>query len=160
MRKFLIIFLISLCLPLWAQTKPDWNGYVQVRYKNAFSNQHLFEVRRAKLWMYRQAPFSNLLYYKVQGKFNFKNHGNFVLQDVFAEYRIKNGWIRLGQQKPDFSKERSQPDHLISVAKRALVVDALIPAAESGARDIGLQIHGKSANKFWSSSLRDKRQNC
>ncbi len=153
MRKLFFIAILLFYAAAWAQSEPNWNGYVQVRYTDDFQNIHAFEIRRAKLWMYRQTSFYRSFYYKVQGKFSFKNHGDFVLQDVFAEYRFKNGWIRAGQQKPDFSKERIQSDYLIPMPERSLVVNALIPAAESGARDIGLQIHAYSDNKFWSGSL-------
>jgi len=152
MFKTILFALLLLATFSWAQPEPDWNGYVQVRYTDDFQNNNSFEVRRAKLWMYRQTPFLDQFHYKVQGKFSFKNQGNFILQDVFAEYRFKNGWIRAGQQKPDFSLERDQSDYLVPVAERALVVDALIPAAESGARDIGLQLHVKSKDKWWNGS--------
>ncbi len=152
MRKLFFLVMLLFSAAAWARTKPDWNGYVQVRYTDDFHNAHSFDVRRAKLWMYRQTPFLERFYYKVQGKFSFKKQGDFVLQDVFAEYRFKNGWIRAGQQKPDFSLERHQPDYHVPVAERALVVDALIPAAESGARDIGLQVHLKSKDKWWNGS--------
>ncbi len=151
-KTTLLTLLLLATSSLAQQPEPEWNGYVQVRYTDDFQNLHAFEVRRAKLWMYRQTPFLDQFHYKVQGKFSFKNQGNFILQDVFAEYRFKNGWIRAGQQKPDFSLERNQSDYLIAVAERTLVVDALIPAAESGARDIGLQLHLKSKDKWWNGS--------
>ena len=150
---FLFILFFMLGASLSAQNAQDWNGYFQVRYTDDFKNNHSFEIRRAKLWLHRKTSFSNRLYYKIQGKFSFKNTGDFVLQDVFAEYRFSYGWMRLGQQKPDFSLERCQPDYLISSSERALVVNALIPAAESGARDLGLQFHARSQNQVWRGSL-------
>ena len=41
---------------------------------------------------------------------------------------------------PDFSLQRKQPDYAIPLDERADVVNALVPGAETMARDIGLEL--------------------
>ncbi len=116
---------------------PKWNGYMQTRFADDYRDLTGFSIRRAKLWVKGKAPLPGNWFYKVQGLFRYQTGGAYSLQDVYAEYRRHEWSIRLGQQVPDFSLQRSQPDYAIPVIERGRVIDALIPAAETGARDIG-----------------------
>lgn len=124
------------------------NGYLQGRFTDDYREVTGFSIRRAKLWALGQAPVPGNWFYKVQGIFRYQNEGSFTLQDVYGEYRPGLGYLRLGQMVPDFSLQRSQPDYDIPVVERAGVVNALIPSAETGARDIGVQAHIQPANKI------------
>jgi len=124
------------------------NGYLQGRFTDDYREVTGFSIRRAKLWVAGQAPVPGNWFYKVQGIFKYQNEGSFTLQDVYGEYRLGPGHLRLGQMVPDFSLQRSQPDYDIPVVERAGVVNALIPSAETGARDIGVQAHKQTATKI------------
>ena len=152
MRKIVIISLL-LVVSAFAQTDQLWTGYVQVRYSDNLYDAHSFKIRRIKLWSYHQTPFSEHLYYKVQAIFRYPISGALVLQDAFAEYRAKNWRLRVGQEIPQFSLQRAQPDYVIPLIERARIVDALIPAAETGARDIGIQVIVKPDSAFWSGAF-------
>ncbi len=152
MRKIVIISLL-LVVSAFAQTDQLWTGYVQVRYSDNLYNVHSFKIRRIKLWSYHQTPFSEHLYYKVQAIFRYPVSGALVLQDAFAEYRAKNWRLRVGQEVPQFSLQRAQPDYVIPLIERARIVDALIPAAETGARDIGMQVIVKPDSSLWTGAF-------
>ncbi len=117
------------------------NSYLQSRFTDDYREVTGFSIRRAKLWVSGQAPVPGNWFYKVQGIFRYQNEGSFTLQDVYGEYRLGIGYLRLGQMIPDFSLQRSQPDYEIPVVERSSAVDALIPSAETSARDIGVQTH-------------------
>jgi phosphate-selective porin len=76
----------------------------------------------------------------MQAIFRWQNAGTLTLQDVYAAYRVTGLSFRAGQFVPEFSLQRLQPDAAMPVVERALVVDALVPSAETYARDIGVQI--------------------
>ena len=120
-------------------SSPVLHGYVQTRFTDDYRQLSGFSIRRAKLWIKEKAPVPGNWFYKVQGIFRYQNDGAYSLQDVFAEYRWRSLRIRAGQQTPDFSLQRSQPDYGITAIERGGVIDALIPAVETGARDIGVQ---------------------
>ena len=120
-------------------TPPPWSGYVQTRFTDDYADVTGFSVRRAKLWIRGKAPAGAHWYYKVQSLFRYQNAGALVLQDVYAEYRRDAFTLRFGQQVPAFSLQRSRPDYRIPLIERARAVDALIPAAETLARDVGVQ---------------------
>jgi phosphate-selective porin len=65
---------------------------------------------------------------------------DFLLQDVFVNYKTNGFEITAGQFVPDFSLQRKQPDYVIPLVERAAVVNALVPAAETMARDIGVEV--------------------
>ncbi|RMD98057.1 MAG: hypothetical protein D6814_08310 [Calditrichaeota bacterium] len=127
--------------PVQAQQKLPWSGYVQTRFlhQNRSANTG-FSIRRAKIWWKGKTPFADSWSYKVQAIFRQKNAGSLVLQDAYAEYQSSIFIIKFGQMVPNFSLQRSQPDYRIPVIERAQAIDHLIPSAETGARDIGLQL--------------------
>jgi len=118
------------------------NGYLQSRFTDDYRNVTGFAIRRAKLWATGQVPVPGKWFYKVQGNFRYQNSGSFTLQDFYGEYDMAGSdYVRFGQMVPDFSLQRSQPDYEIPVVERSNVVNALIPTAETGGRDIGIQSH-------------------
>jgi phosphate-selective porin len=76
----------------------------------------------------------------MQAIFRSQNAGTLTLQDAYAEYCLPVVAFRAGQFVPGFSLQRLQPDAAMPVVERALVVDALVPSAETYARDIGAQL--------------------
>jgi len=140
---FVIIVALLLLYPLglFATSSSFWSGYLQSRFTDDYRDVTGFAIRRAKLWATGQAPVPGKWFYKVQGNFRYQNSGGFTLQDIYGEYRLKSGWLRFGQMVPDFSLQRSQPDYAIPVIERSNVINALVPTAETGGRDIGIQSH-------------------
>ena len=58
--KILIISLLGLTLhSTLAQSKIDWNGYLQYRFSDNYLNQTDFSVRRAKFWVDGSLPTDN-----------------------------------------------------------------------------------------------------
>lgn len=122
-----------------APPKITWNGYLQTRFSDNFLDNTGFSIRRAKVWVDGPTPVDSNLYFRMQGIFRYQTSGTFMLQDVFAEYRLPFGFVRAGQFVPDFSLERSQGDAYIPIIERAAVVNTLIPTASTYARDIGAE---------------------
>ncbi len=141
--KIIIIGLFALTLQqTFAQSKVDWNGYLQYRFSDNYLNQTNFSVRRAKFWVFGNLPLesSDSWNYKLQAIFHQQVKYEFWLQDVLVSYK-KNGFeITAGQFVPDFSLQRKQPDYAIPLDERADVVNALVPGAETMARDIGVEL--------------------
>ncbi len=135
-----LLFVGLLTATSQAQTNLPWHGYIQTRYTENFDNESSFRIRRAKLWLMGKAPIEGNWFYKVQSIFLEKSGGQFTLQDVYAEYRYRAIQLRIGQQIPDFSLQRHQPDYVIPVMERGAAINNLIPSAETGARDIGVQV--------------------
>ena len=121
-----------------ANAQATWGGYLQTRFATDYRSSSGFSIRRAKLYTNGVAPFDSNLSVRVQAIFRWQNARTFTLQDAYAEYRFPALSVRAGQFVPEFCLQRLQPDAAIPVVERALVVDALIPSAESFARDIGL----------------------
>ncbi len=145
------IALVLLSAPL-AKAKPgnnhfNWNGYTQIRFYKKNNDSQGFIIRRAKLWVKGNVGSLNELSYKVMGIFKYNKTGYFGLLDVYATYNFGFGYVRLGQQIPEFSLQRLQPDWKIPVIERAESVNKLIPAAQTSARDIGIQTHLAFSNK-------------
>jgi phosphate-selective porin len=132
-----------------AEAQVPWNGYMQLRFSNDYRSAYGFAVRRAVVWVQAPAPFAPAWSFKIQGLFRYQNKGAYTLQDAYAEYHYDKMILRLGQQTPDFSLQRQQPDAEIPFVERAIVVDALIPSAETDGRDIGLQIQLNSKSSAW-----------
>jgi hypothetical protein len=130
---------ILFALPAKGQTRPEWNGYAQIRLSDQFQKTAGFSIRRAKLWIDGPAPLIDSLFYRVQGIFRYQTSGTFMLQDVYAEYRLPFGFIRGGQFVPDFSLERAEGDAYLPLVERANVVNTLIPSGNTYARDIGAE---------------------
>ena len=127
-------------VPSIGRAQATWGGYLQTRFSSDYRTTTGFSVRRAKLYATGIAPFDSNLSARMQAIFRWQNAGTFTLQDVYAEYRLPVVSFRAGQFVPEFSLQRLQPDAAIPVVERALVVDALVPAAETYARDIGAQV--------------------
>jgi hypothetical protein len=145
MKKYFIAIIISLlCFALqstFAQQKINWNGYLQYRFSDNYLNQTNFSVRRAKLWVDGLLPIDESSWsYKVQAIFHQQVKFQFLLQDVFVSYKINNFEVTAGRFVPNFSLQRKQPDYVIPLDERADVVNALVPGAETMARDIGVEL--------------------
>jgi phosphate-selective porin len=145
MKSSTVLLLIAATLLLprlsLSQQKVDWNGYLQYRFTDNYLDQTAFSVRRAKLWLNGTLPEdAHSWNYKVQAMFHQQAQFDFLLQDVYVNYRTNDFEITAGQFVPDFSLQRKQPDYTIPLVERAAVVNALVPAAETMARDIGVEV--------------------
>ncbi len=127
----------------------EWNGYGQFRAYKIGNNHEGFMVRRAKLWVKGTVPTSKILTYKVMGIFKYNHSGYFGLLDAYGSYNLGKSYIRFGQQIPEFSLQREQPDWKIPVTERASVINRMIPAAQSFARDLGMQVHLSLYSNSW-----------
>ncbi len=136
----LLITIVTVGSLFAASPKIAWNGYLQTRFSDNFLDNAGFSVRRAKLWVEGPAPVDSNLFFRIQGIFRYQTGGTFMLQDVYGEYKLPFGFIRAGQFVPDFSLERSQSDAYLPLIERAAVDNALVPAADAYARDVGAEI--------------------
>ena len=124
-----------------AQQKVNWNGYLQYRFSDNYLNQTNFSVRRAKFWIYDLLPAEEGNWsYKLQANFLQQVKYQFLLQDILVNYKVNNFEVTAGQFVQDFSLQRKQPDYAIPLDERADVVNALVPGAETMARDIGVEL--------------------
>lgn len=138
---FTFIFLLALGMTSLAQQKINWNGYLQYRFSDNYLNQTNFSVRRAKFWVDGLLPAEEGNWsYKLQANFLQQVKFQFLLQDVFVNYKINDFDVTAGQFIPYFSLQRKQPDYSIPLDERADVVNALVPGAETMARDIGVEL--------------------
>ena len=153
MRHFNPIFFILLISTIAFAQSPDnkveWSGYGQFRIYKLNNVSEGFMIRRAKLWVKGSVPNIDNIYYKVMGIFKYNHSGYFGLLDAFGEWRFGKGYLRFGQQIPEFSLQRDQPDWKIPLVERAAVINRLIPAAQSFARDIGVQVHLQPLRNDW-----------
>lgn len=142
MKKiFIILTVFVLFNSSFAQQKVNWNGYLQYRFSDNYLNQTEFSVRRAKFWVNGLLPEEEGAWsYKLQANFLQQVKYQFLLQDVLVNYKINNFEVTAGQFVPDFSLQRKQPDYAIPLDERADVVNALVPGAETMARDIGVEL--------------------
>ncbi len=138
---FLVLFFTLSCFvstKISAQTKAlNFNGYAQLRAYVA-NEENGFQVRRVKLWIKGTPLKTKGIDYKVQGVIN--NAGAFKLLDAYAGYGTSFAIIRFGRQTPEFSLQRYQSDWQIPFAERTHFVNILIPAAQTSARDVGVQV--------------------
>lgn len=130
----------------------QWGGYTQVRFTGSRDSLG-FTIRRAKLWLDGAAPFASALHFRVQAIFRGSSGSAFTLQDAWVGYGAGASSIRAGQMVPDFSLERSQADATIPLIERAGPVNALIPSATTGARDIGAQATLQPVRALWHVSV-------
>ncbi|MEJ2615827.1 MAG: porin [Ignavibacteriaceae bacterium] len=138
---------------VFGQQKVNWNGYFQYRFSDNYLNQNNFLVRRAKFWVDGLLPSGEGNWgYKLQANFHLQIKFQFLLQDVLVHYKINNFEVTAGQFVPNFSLQRKQPDYIIPLDERADVVNALVPGAETMARDIGVELKFAD-NKIGSFSL-------
>ena len=127
----------------------EWNGYGQFRlYKNSNTSEG-FMIRRVKLWVNGQVPNAKKFTYKVSGIFTYNETGYLGLLDAYGDYNFETGYVRFGQQTPEFSLQRLQSDWKIPVVERASVINSLIPAAQSSARELGVQVHLNPVKNVW-----------
>ncbi len=139
--KNIFIFLFLFASISFAQQNVNWNGYLQYRFSDNYLNQTNFSVRRAKFWVDGLLPSDDGNWsYKLQANFLQQVKFQFLLQDVLVNYKINNFEVTAGQFVPDFSLQRKQPDYAIPLDERADVVNALVPGAETMARDIGVEL--------------------
>lgn len=135
----LLILTINYCS--FAQQKVNWNGYLQYRFSNNYLNETNFSVRRTKFWINSLLPADESNWnYKLQAIFHQKVKFQFLLQDVLVSYKTNGFEFTAGQFVPYFSLQRKQPDYAIPLDERAAVVNALVPGAETMARDIGIEL--------------------
>ncbi len=147
-----ILFILIFSSQIFAQSEAEnfeWNGYGQFRAYKLGNNSEGFMIRRAKLWVKGEVPSENSFSYKVMGIFTYNHSGYFGLLDAYGNYNFLNGYLRFGQQIPEFSLQREQPDWKIPVTERASVINRMIPAAQSFARDLGIQVHLNLLNNYW-----------
>lgn len=146
-KIILLIFLVVFAYSLQAEPSREinMNGYVQLRFTNDYNRLSTFSVRRTKLFVVGNLPSLSHLSYKVLTTYKFKT-GTINLLDAFVEYKFSHFFFRFGQMSPYFSLQWSQPDSKIPLLERALVVDNLIPAAETGGRDIGFTFIYRTRN--------------
>lgn len=153
-RYFIWLSLFMMPRALLAQqtssaNRLNWQGYVQVRGATDLDTLHEFSLNRLKFWLSgrHQLGKGQLLWHT---KVLFSSHvgRNPLLLDAYLGYKTGRWQLLVGQQIPDFSLQRAQPDYLIAENLRTRTVATLVPASFSAARDIGLQV------KYW---LPDKR---
>jgi len=150
LMKTLMILLFSSTVMFSQENQNfEWNGYGQFRLYKINDISEGFMIRRSKLWIKGVVPSSNSFSYKVTGIFTYSHSGYFGLLDAYGNYNFSNGYLRFGQQIPEFSLQREQPDWKIPVTERASVINRMIPAAQSFARDLGLQVHLNLMNNIW-----------
>ncbi|MGQ9799624.1 MAG: porin [Ignavibacterium sp.] len=153
--KFILtsIFLLILSFQALSQQKVDWNGYLQYRFSDNYLDQTNFSVRRAKFWVFGNIPLESgdSWNYKLQAIFHQQVNYSFLLQDVVVNYKTNVFEFTAGQFVPDFSMQRKQSDYVIPLVERSIAVNSLVPAAETMARDIGLE--AKYINSFGSFSV-------
>jgi len=151
-RGIMLLFTLftASVVPSAVQSQATWGGYLQTRFSTDYQSCTGFSIRRAKVCATSVAPFDTNLSGRMQAIFRWQNAGTLLLQDIYAEYRLNSLSFRAGQFVPGFSLQRLQPDASMPVVERALVVDALVPSAETYARDIGAQVtvHTNSFGEF------------
>lgn len=142
----------ALAAPIAVRGQTTWGGYLQTRVKTDYRSTSGFSIRRAKLYTTGIAPFDANLSARLQAIFRWQDAGALTLQDACIDYHLPRVSFRAGQFVPPFSLQRLQSDAVIPVVERALAVDALIPSAETYARDIGVQL-SLHPSSFWQLSL-------
>jgi len=141
MKTLMILFLSSTVMFSQENQNFEWNGYGQFRLYKINDISEGFMIRRSKLWVKGKVPSANNFSYKAMGIFSYNKSGYFGLLDLYGTYSFGNGYLRFGQQIPEFSLQRLQQDWKIPIVERAAVINRLIPAAQSFARDLGIQLH-------------------
>lgn len=138
------ILAIFVSIVLYAQNNYELHGYTQIRLSSDYRTNAYFSVRRAKLWIAGAMPATKGTFlYKTMAFFQSSKGNTIQLLDAKLGYKYKKTEIWVGQQVPDFSYQRSISDYKIFLPERANVVIALIPGAETSARDIGMQVKYK-----------------
>jgi len=115
----------------------EWNGYLQERLSGD-ADRGQFSVRRLKAWLICKdpdGPFAG----RIQALYRSDRAKYPVLQDAYLSFGRGVILLKAGQFVPRFSLQRSQNDAFATVLERAMVVDALIPGAETLARRVGIE---------------------
>ena len=144
MKKIVLaITLVALIISLKAQEKVNIAGYGQVRLSYDYlSTYPAFSIRRAKVWFSAANKLDKgTIKFKLKTEFSTKHGANVNLLDAKITYKYKKIEVITGQQTPDFSLQRHQSGEFLPVLERAEVIDKLVPAAETHARDIGIETY-------------------
>lgn len=135
-----IALIIAFNLIAKAQQKIEWNGYVQYRFTDNYLNRTNFTLRRTKFWLKGNSLAGEGTWnYKVQANFLQSSEYRLQLQDAMVSYSLNSFEVTAGQFVTDFSLQRKQSDYKIPLTERAHVINALVPGAETMARDIGIE---------------------
>jgi len=133
---------------LFAQSDFKWNGYIQTRLNSDFQTHNEFMIRRGKLWIKGNVPNVDHLSFKVQAVFRSVKDKEFMVQDVYAQYKNEDHIFRVGRMVPDFTLQWNQPDAVIPTLERGLITDGIIHGDQSIARLIGFQYRYNSKDNF------------
>lgn len=152
-RLVFITFLLGLTVAAFAQqksllSKPEFNGYIQIRAVSNMADYNSFMVRRLKLWIKSEPQSSHGWFYKVQTTLTSKEDEKFFLQDVKLGYKAGQFSLDVGQFVPQYSLERFESDYKIPTLERAKVINCLIPDGTLGVRDLGAQVNYHTKNKL------------
>ncbi len=143
MKKLILITLfLNFLMFLQVLSKSEvanLNGYIQTRFTTDYQENAGFSVRRAKVWLKGQTPFDNHFGYKIQGLYKTGNAHMLLLQDAYASYTWSWGLVKAGLFVPAFSLQRSQFDPTIPSLERAMIINTMIPGAETLARELGVE---------------------
>lgn len=150
---FLIALLAILSMESNESKAMDLNGYVQPRFTTDYQNKAGFSVRRAKLWLKGQTDFDKHFGYKIQGLYKTGNAHMLLLQDAYANYDWSWGLVKAGLFVPAFSLQRSQFDPTNPSLERGAIINALIPGAETLARELGVETQISSKDSHFLTTL-------
>lgn len=124
---------------IYADETININGYLQTRFTTDYQDKAGFSIRRAKVWLKGQTLFNKNLGYKIQGLYKTGIDNLFLLQDAYINYTWSWGSVKTGLFVPSFSLQRSQFDPTIPSVERGSIINALIPGAETLARELGVE---------------------
>ncbi len=145
MKSFFLFFLMILISNfVVGQNEIAPGGYLQTRLTSDYNTYPSFSVRRAKIWLKSENKLTKgAINFKIQTEFSTKHGANINLLDAKIGYKYKTFYICAGQQTPDFSLQRHQHDQYLPIVERSEVINNIVPAAETHARDIGVQVSFK-----------------
>ena len=128
--------------------KINWQGYIQIKGISDLDTVYNFSINRLKFWVAGEHDLGNGQFIWHAKVIYSSKLGNYpALLDGYLGYKINNWQILIGQQIPDFSLQRAQPDYLIAENLRSRTVATLVPASSSFARDIGIQVRRNFNNQ-------------
>lgn len=137
-KIFIVLFLL-INLNIYADGIINVNGYVQTRFTTDYQDKAGFSVRRAKVWLKGQTLFNKNFGYKIQGLYKTGIEHLLLLQDAYLSYTWSWGLVKTGLFVPAYSLQRSQFDPTIPSVERGAIINALIPGAETLARELGVE---------------------
>jgi len=127
------------------QKRHKLNGYFQLRYyDNDASDTSEFLVRRARFNI--RGPLNDRMSYRIELQMDAKEEGKgptskAQLRTVYADYRLNQGTLRIGQAKIPWGYELLESVPSLWTSERALFMDRLFP----NQRDIGVMYAYKAA---------------